>query len=103
MFGDRGLRVQPPVSTLGPGDRCQFTLGGTQVDATVATGRPPRTIAFLVPAWNDALLFVEREGLKETHTLGVWLSLYGVPDAAAAPLAQGLEQLQSRLAVTAST
>ena len=48
-----------------------------------------------MPAWNDALLFVEREGLKESHTLGVWLSLYGVPDAAAAPLKQGLAHLQS--------
>ena len=34
-------------------------------------------MAFVVPAWNDALLFVEREGLKNPHTLGVWLSLYG--------------------------
>ena len=34
----------------------------------------------MVSAWNDALLFVEREGMKETHHVGVWLSLYGMPE-----------------------
>ena len=52
-----------------------------------------------MPAWNDALLFVEREGMKETHHLGVWLSLYGVPEATAAPLRQGLADVQSALSV----
>jgi hypothetical protein len=65
----------------------------------VAVRRAPRTIAFVVPAWNDALLFVEREGLKEAHQLGVWLSLYGVPETTAAPLRQGLVDLQSALSV----
>lgn len=99
VFGDRGLCVQPAVAVLRPGDRCRFTLGGADVDASVAASHQPRTVAFLVPAWNDALLFVEREGLKETHTLGVWLSLYGVSDAVAVPLQQGLAQLQAALAV----
>lgn len=102
VFGDRGLRVQPPVATLRPGDHCRFTLGEAQVEATVAATHPPRTIAFLVPAWNDALLFVEREGTKETHTLGVWLSLYGVGDTVAAPLQQGLERLQSALVIASA-
>jgi hypothetical protein len=65
----------------------------------VAVRHAPRTIAFLVPAWNDALLFVEREGLKETHQLGVWLSLYGVAATTAAALQQGLADLQSALGV----
>jgi hypothetical protein len=52
-----------------------------------------------VPAWNDALLFVEREGLKETHQLGIWLSLYGVPETTAAPLRQGLADVESALSV----
>jgi len=99
VYGAEVLRVQPPVGGLRPGDACRLTLGGVEIDATVAVRRAPRTIAFLVPAWNDALLFVEREGLKETHQLGVWLSLYGVPDAAAAPLRQGLADLQSALSV----
>jgi uncharacterized protein YndB with AHSA1/START domain len=100
VFGAKGLRVQPPVGGLRPGDACRLSLGGDAsdaVDATVAVQRAPRTIAFLVPAWNDALLFVEREGLKETHQLGVWLSLYGVPGTTAAPLGQGLADLQSAL------
>jgi hypothetical protein len=56
-----------------------------------------------VPAWNDALLFVERESLKEAHQLGVWLSLFGVPDAVAAPLRQGLADLEAGLRVSAPT
>lgn len=99
VFGAKGLRVQPSAGGLRPGDACRLSLGGVEVDATVTVRRAPRTIAFLVPAWNDALLFVEREGLKESHQVGVWLSLYGVPDASAAPLQQGLADLQSALAV----
>jgi hypothetical protein len=87
------------VGGLRPGDACRLSLGGGEVDATVAVRGAPRTIAFLVPAWNAALLFVEREGLKETHQLGVWLSLYGVPETTAAPLGQGLADLQSALSV----
>jgi uncharacterized protein YndB with AHSA1/START domain len=98
VFGAQGLRVQPPVGGLRPGDACRLSLGGVDVDAAVAVRRAPRTIAFVVPAWNDALLFVEREGLKETHQLGVWLSLYGVPEATIAPLRQGLADLIAQTA-----
>ena len=100
VFSAQGLRVRPPVGGLRPGDRCRLTLGDIEVDTIVAVRHAPRTIAFLVPSWNDALLFVEREGLKETHSLGVWLSLYGVPEATVAPLRQGLVNLQSALAMT---
>lgn len=99
IFGAKGLRVQPPVAGLRPGDACRFSLGGIEADARVAVRRAPRAVAFVVPAWNDALLFVEREGMKETHGLGVWLSLYGVPETAAAPLRQGLAGLKSAFAV----
>jgi uncharacterized protein YndB with AHSA1/START domain len=99
VYGAKGLRVQPPVGGLRPGDACRLSLGSVEIDATVAVRHAPRTIAFLVPAWNDALLFVEREGLKETHQLGVWLSLYGVAATTAAALQQGLADLQSALGV----
>ena len=99
VFGAKGLRVRPPVGGLRPGDACHLSVRGVEVDATVAVRRVPRTIAFVVPAWNDALLFVEREGMKEAHQLGVWLSLYGVPETTAAPLRQGLVDLQSALSV----
>ena len=99
IFGAKGLNVRPNASTLRPGDKCRLTLGGVDVDATVAIKHKSRAIAFVVPSWNDALLFVEREGLKETHTIGVWLSLYGVPETAAAPLQKGLGDLQSALGV----
>jgi uncharacterized protein YndB with AHSA1/START domain len=99
VFGARGLRVQPPVGRLRPGDACRLALGGAEVDAIVAVKHATRTAGFIVPAWNDALLFVEREGMKETHTIGVWLSLYGVPEATAAQLQRGLAELQSALIV----
>ena len=100
VFGAKGLRVQPSVGGLEPGDSCHLSLGGGEVDATVAVRHAPRTIGFVVPAWNDALLFVEREGLKETHQLGVWLSLYGVPGTTAGSLQQGLDDLQAALSVS---
>ena len=102
VFGAKGLRVQPPVGGLRPGDACRLSLGNPgvdAVDATVAVRHASRTIAFVVPAWNDALLFVEREGMKETHQLGIWLSLYGVPESTAAPLRQGLADVESALSV----
>jgi uncharacterized protein YndB with AHSA1/START domain len=97
VFGRDGLRVAPPAGGLRAGDRCSLTLGGATVDATIALRHASRTIAFVVPAWNDGLVFVEREGLKNPHTLGVWLSLYGVADATAAPLQSGLEALKAAL------
>jgi uncharacterized protein YndB with AHSA1/START domain len=99
VFGVKGLRLQPAVTALRPGDACRLSLGGVDVDATVAVRHAPRTIAFVVPAWNDGLLFVEREGMNETHQLGVWVSLYGVPEAKTAPLRQGLVDVQSALSV----
>ena len=99
VFGAKGLRVRPPIGGLRPGDPCRLTLGSADVDATVAVRHAPRTIAFIVPAWNDGLLFVEREGMKETHQLGIWLSLYGVPDTTVAPLRQGLAEVESALRV----
>jgi uncharacterized protein YndB with AHSA1/START domain len=100
VFGAKGLRVQPPVAALRPGDACHLSLGGVDVEAKVAVRHAPRTIAFVIPAWNDALLFVEREGLKETHQLGVWLSLYGVPETTAARLRQGLSDVATGLGNT---
>jgi uncharacterized protein YndB with AHSA1/START domain len=99
VFGAKGLHVRPAVGELRPGDACHLSLGGVEVDGTVAVRHAPRTIAFVVPAWNDGLLFVEREGLKEAHQLGVWLSLYGVPETTAAPLRRGLRDLESALSV----
>lgn len=97
VFGQKGLHVNPAVATLRAGDACRLSLGGAEVDATVAVRSAARTIAFIVPTWNDALLFVERESLKDSHHLGVWLSLYGVGEDAAAPLRNGLTQIESAL------
>lgn len=98
-FGSKGLQVTPPARGLRAGDRCSLTLGGATVDATLALRHAPRTMTFVVPAWNDALLFVEREGLKNPHRLGVWLSLYGVDAATTARLQSGLEKVEAALSV----
>ncbi|HTI38913.1 MAG TPA: SRPBCC domain-containing protein [Vicinamibacterales bacterium] len=100
VFGAKGLHVRPSIGGLQPGDGCHLSLGGVEVDAIVAVRHAPRTVAFLVPAWNDALLFVEREGMKETHQLGMWLSLYGVPETTAASLRQGLSDVEAALSTT---
>ena len=97
VFGATGLRVRPPVGELRSGDACRLSLWGVDVDATVAVRHAARAIAFIVPAWNDALLFVEREGMKETHHVGIWLSLYGVPETTLAPLQRGLAEVESAL------
>ena len=99
VFGPQGLRVRPPADGLRPGDACRLSWDGADVDATIAVRHRRRTMAFLVPAWNDALLFVEREGSGETHQLGIWLSLYGVPEATAASLRRGLSHVASALSV----
>jgi uncharacterized protein YndB with AHSA1/START domain len=100
VYGAKGLRVRPEIGGLRPGDACRLALGGVEVDATVAVRHRARTAGFLVPAWNDALLFVEREGMKDTHQLGVWLSLYGVPDTTAATLQEGLAGVEAALGVS---
>ena len=99
VFGAKGLRVTPATGALKPGDACRLSLGGAEVDARVAVRHGSRTIAFIVPAWNDALLFVEREGMNEAHTVGVWLSLYQVPENTAAPLRKGLADIKAALYV----
>lgn len=102
VFGASGLRLQPPVGRLRAGDACHLSLGAVDVAATVAMKHQSRAIAFIVPAWNDGLLFVEREGMKETHTMGVWVSLYGAPASTSAAIDKGLADLKSALAVAES-
>lgn len=98
VFGAEGLRVRPAVDALRAGDVCHLTLGGEEATGTVVVARVPRGIAFVVPAWHDGLLFIERESLDDTHTLGVWLSLYGAPPSTASRLSEGLTALRTALA-----
>jgi hypothetical protein len=70
--------VRPATGGLRPGTLVVSHSASVDVDARVAVRHASRTIAFVVPEWNDALLFVEREGMEGAHQLGIWLSLYGV-------------------------
>jgi uncharacterized protein YndB with AHSA1/START domain len=69
------------------------------------TGEPARLVqvtpsihlAAAVPDWNDGLLFVELEPGRERFHIGVWLSLYGVPEATRKALDQSLDTTLTRL------
>jgi uncharacterized protein YndB with AHSA1/START domain len=93
IFGPAMLDVRPPMPTLSQEQPCSLQVGGERFDARLAMARPPRACAFVIPALDDALLFVERESPKDTHTLGVWLSLYGVGEARATALQGALSGL----------
>ena len=100
VFGAKGLRVQPAVGELKAGRRLSPLAWWRRRRRHRCRAARIARVGFVVPAWNDALVFVEREGMKETHHVGVWLSLYGVPETAATPLQQGLDALQSALSVS---
>jgi uncharacterized protein YndB with AHSA1/START domain len=101
VFGRNGFDVQPDVTTLAPGAECTLRLGEERLRARVAVTRLPRAIAFVLPDLSDALLFVEREGLKADHRVGIWLSLYGVDPERAAALRPVVEALGQQIAARA--
>lgn len=62
-------------------------------EGTVQMSNPPIHVGGVVAALNDAALLIELEPGQGAYTLGVWLSLYGLPDATA-------ESLQASLGVS---
>ncbi|HXW04121.1 MAG TPA: SRPBCC domain-containing protein [Vicinamibacterales bacterium] len=99
VFGAGGLDVRPGIDALGVGDRCSLLLGGERFEASVLVALPPRAVAFVLSDLNDALLFVEREGLQPNYRLGIWLSLYGVAPERVERMRQAVDSLASALAV----
>jgi hypothetical protein len=98
IFGSAGLDLGVPDSSLAAGQACRVRLGDASLSARVFTARLPRTAAFVLPDLDDALLFVERESLKDDFTLGLWLSTYGLPEARTRALQADLDALAKRLA-----
>ncbi len=85
LFGDNGLAATelPPTpgaaATLWSGDAGEVDLISH-----------PIHLSCRCPGINDALLFVELEPGSGAFSLGVWLSLYGVPEPRAAELEASL-------------
>jgi uncharacterized protein YndB with AHSA1/START domain len=98
VFGPAGLDVQPDVTTLAAGKECTLRIGESPLRARVALTNLPRTIAFVIPELNDALLFVEREGLQNDHRVGLWLSLYGVDRERVTALERDVQKIGQSLA-----
>jgi uncharacterized protein YndB with AHSA1/START domain len=97
VFGANGLEASPDVAGLREGADATLRLGDERLRARVAVACLPRAIAFVVPDLNDALLFVEREGLNEVHRAGIWLSLYGVDAGRTEALRRAVGALGERL------
>jgi uncharacterized protein YndB with AHSA1/START domain len=100
-LGPAGLDVQPDASTVKAGQSCTLRLGDRAFDARVLMAYNLRAIAFVIPDLNDALLFVEREGMKDDYGFGIWLSVYGVDEERIGQLRQTVAALGEKLAVTA--
>ncbi|MGE0040638.1 MAG: SRPBCC domain-containing protein [Vicinamibacterales bacterium] len=90
LYGPGGLAVTGAPAGFAAGDEVTLAVGGETLAARVLIANLPRTAAFLIPELNDALLFVEREGMDEVCRVGVWLSLYGVPAPRVARLREAL-------------
>jgi uncharacterized protein YndB with AHSA1/START domain len=98
-FGPGGLDVHPDVAALTVGQTCSVRLGDEPFRAIVVMSSLPRAVGFAIPALNDALLFVEREGLKLDYRLGLWLSLYDVPADRVTALRRSVESLGAKIAM----
>ena len=106
ILGARGLGLEKQdeggprgigASELVAGQACSLRLGSDRLQARILAARPPRTVAFVIPALADAVLFVERESLAAEFGLGIWLSLYGLGEERCAPLRRDLAALALRL------
>jgi uncharacterized protein YndB with AHSA1/START domain len=98
VFGPGGLDADADVAALQPGSPCTLRLGETRFNAIVAVAKLPRVVAFQLPALNDALLLLEREGLKPRHRVGIWLSFYGDEAQRVAELQEAIAALGQHLA-----
>ena len=81
------------------GDRATIHLGDDSYEMRVRTDEPSKRFAAQIPSLNDALLFIEFEGSKDTgFHAGFWLSTYGLPAESAAALQQALAETATKLA-----
>jgi hypothetical protein len=96
VLGPEGLGLDLAPAELTAGRRGHLALGGGQ-PFVVLVNRLPRTLALVLPKLDDALLFIERESLADSFRLGIWLSAYGIPPAAAAARQAELDDLAARL------
>ena len=93
LFGSGGLvHTELPAA---PGQQGTLWSGHPVVVEMVTH---PIHLACRCAELNDALLLVEMEPGDGTYSIGVWLSLYGVPEDEAATLEGSLTECLDRLA-----
>ena len=92
LFGPGGL-----VHTAPHGDEGAKAILWSGDVGSVHMSAPPIHLACRFDGLNDALLLVELEPGSGSYSLGVWLSLYGVPEEQAAQLHASLNATLDRL------
>jgi uncharacterized protein YndB with AHSA1/START domain len=84
--------------TRGSGDRATLRLGDQTHEMIVRTDEASKRFAARIPSLNDALLFIEFEGAKDTgFHAGFWLSTYGLAGDTTAALQDSLAEAVARL------
>ena len=84
--------------TRGASDRATIRLGDESFEMKVRTDEPGKRFAAQIPTLNDALLFIEFEGAKDTgFHAGFWLSTYGVAAEKCVRLQQVLTDTTTKL------
>jgi hypothetical protein len=84
--------------TRAAGDRATIRLGAETFEMNVRTDEATKRFAARIPSLNDALLFIEFEGSKDTgFHAGFWLSTYGLAAEKSAALQQALVDTATKL------
>lgn len=84
-----------PAAEPVPGRGVTVRLGGREMEGEVVHGRRDHALAVRLPALGDSLLFAELEGSAPPWHLGLWLSTWGLTDAARRPLRSTLDEVAS--------
>lgn len=95
LLGNSGLGCAPPSK----GDVFVFELdGGLELKGTTVLSDRPAAFAGKVESLNDGVLHVEMEGDgDERWKMGIWLSVYGVPEERCRKLQEALNMTVARL------
>ncbi len=86
-----------PGGLVRSGDRILLPLDGEEIAGQVFLDRRPTHLATLLPALDDALLFVELESGAGAWHCGSYLSTYGLPEGRLASLRRGFPSLLDRI------
>ena len=84
LVGPGGWMGEQGLCDVAPGTRyAATTASGQAINGVVTLWQPPQQLAATVEPLNNAYLRVDSRCIGESGTPWIWLSLYGMPDAAA--------------------